>query len=290
MLITNKLNINANNHQRGLTLVELLIGMLVGIIVVGGGITVFTNSVKDQADNISLTRLNQDLRSMMDIMVRDIRRAGYVTSDPDTHFLSLQNNPFFETDSADITLYDTNGTGSCIVYSYNRDESDDNDDDESSGAGDGRIDVETRERLGFRFAADGDFDMRKSGTTNTNCTNGSWETITSPYVQITNLTFTLTTSSLNVTSMINDDDGDGTVESTDTDGVPYGDDDLDGLCDPGEVCDNCTNDGSSGAPACLFVRNVTISLTGNLVADNTVSQTITEWIRIRNDKFVDAIP
>jgi len=32
---------------------------------------------------------------MMDIMARDIRRAGFVTADPVTNFSALQSNPFF---------------------------------------------------------------------------------------------------------------------------------------------------------------------------------------------------
>ncbi|HHZ71202.1 MAG TPA: hypothetical protein EYN54_13210 [Methylococcaceae bacterium] len=73
MLITRK-------QQAGLTLVELMIGLLVGTIIIAGGLRVFTVVIRGQSDNVKLTRLNQDMRAMMDIMVRDIRRAGFVTS------------------------------------------------------------------------------------------------------------------------------------------------------------------------------------------------------------------
>ncbi|MGZ8934443.1 MAG: prepilin-type N-terminal cleavage/methylation domain-containing protein [Methylobacter sp.] len=45
-------------QQTGVTLIELLIGLLVGLIVVAGGISVFVTSVKGQTDNIKLSRLN----------------------------------------------------------------------------------------------------------------------------------------------------------------------------------------------------------------------------------------
>ncbi|OQK16827.1 hypothetical protein AU255_02680 [Methyloprofundus sedimenti] len=280
-----------SKRQTGLTLVELLVGMLVGMIVMAGAISIFSNSFNSQSDNIQLTRLNQDLRAMMDIMERDIRRAGFVTSDPDNNFASLQANPFFDSATGgattDIGIYNS---GACIVYSYNSDN-------------DSPPVVDSNERRGFLL--DGtNLEMRKYGATNENCSTGAeWETITDPGIEITALQFTLTTSTLNVTSMINDDDGDGTVEPSDSDGIPYGDDDGDGLCDwtdtnndgvrdtnELEVCNTCTRDGSPPDPACLYVRNVTISLTGRLANDTAVTQTITEEIRIRNDKFVAAVP
>ena len=43
-------------------------------------------------------------------------------------------------------------------------------------------------------------------------------------------------------------------------------------------------------PPAYTVRNVAISLTGRLRDDNAVTQTITEQVRVRNDKFLSAIP
>lgn len=270
---------NHSKYQAGLTLVELMIGLLIGLIVVGGGISVFSISVKGQSDNIKLTRLNQDLRSMMDIMVRDIRRAGFVTSDPTTNLTSLLNNPFTDAitvgSTTDLELHNANA---CIVYAYNR-----NDDTPPI--------VTSNERLGFKQVG-AELRMRQSGSTNENCDNSRWQNITEAEVEITNLQFTLTTSPLNVSSMIEDDDTDGVVEASDSDGIPYGDDDNNGVCDIAEVCNTC-NRGSpavSGDPACLYIRNIVITLTGRLASDNTVSQTITTQTRIRNDKFLAAVP
>jgi len=265
-------------QQTGVTLIELLIGMLVGLIIVAAGIAVFSTSLRGQTDNIKLARLNQDMRAMMDIMERDIRRAGFVTSDPETNWALLQNNPFFGA-TTDIAVWDYDGSYlNCIVYAYNRDN-------------DSPPTVTDNERMGFRLKQDGKLEMRSSGGTNVSCDNqgDSWETITEPEVEITALNFTLNPTVLNVTSMINDDDGDGVTEATDTDGIPYGDDDGDGSCDTGEVCNTCVRDGSPD-PACLYVRNISITLSGRLRDDNAVTQTITEQVRVRNDKFLAAIP
>jgi len=276
--------------QAGATLIELLIGMLVGIIVVAGGMSVYVTSVRGQSENIKLARLNQDMRAMMDTMERDIRRAGFVTSDPETNFDSLKSNPFFDSSDpnfAELAVYNPGTTtGSCIVYSYNMD-------DESPPQ------VDSNERLGFRLNGKaGELEMRSGGDTNEDCDDGEWESFTEPEVEITGLTFTLTEKPLNVSSMRDDDDHNGIVEPSDKDGIPWGDNNGNGLCDkdepqvltdPDKSCNFCTRDGSPD-PACLYVRYVTIKLEGQLRDDNGVKQTITEQVRIRNDKFLDAIP
>jgi prepilin peptidase dependent protein B len=277
-------------RQTGVTLVELMIGLLIGLIIVAGGLSVFSNSVRGQADNIKLSRLNQDLRAMMDIMVRDIRRAGFVTSYPDTNFASLKNNPFFSGAVNDIAVYDV---GRCLVYAYNRD---DNDADNNNVVGDIETPstVDSNERLGFRLN-NGKLQMRTSGTSNENCSNGNWQTITEPEVEITGLTFSLTSTALNVTSMDTDTDGDGCYDGDDQNPttaspscktVNFGNN----LCDTGESCNTCTRDNSAPDPACLYIRNVAITLTGRLLDDINVTQTITEQVRVRNDKYLAPIP
>lgn len=257
-------------RQKGLSLIELMIGLLVGAIVAGGAISVFTNSLESSTDNIELARLNQDLRAMMDIMVRDIRRAGYVTDNPAANSAALQANPYLDSATpgltTDIAVYNN---GSCIVYAYNRDN---------------LITVTPSERLGFKLD-NGELKMRKTGATNENCSNtggnldSDWETITDPDVQITALAFTLAESELSITSMLTD------VLPGPPDGFADGDDNHNTFCDEGESCNTC-NTGDK----CLYIRTIDISLAGELKDDPGVTQTITEQIRVRNDKYVASAP
>jgi len=64
----------------GLTLIELLIAMVLGIIVLGTVITVFATTVRYNSDNLQMIRLNQELRGVMSLISRDLRRAGYFNS------------------------------------------------------------------------------------------------------------------------------------------------------------------------------------------------------------------
>lgn len=269
-------------QQTGVTLIELLIGMLIGLIIVAAGISVFVTSFKGQTDNIKLSRLNQDMRSMMDIMERDIRRAGFATSDPANNLAALKNNPFFN-DTGAATTDLTSPSKDCILYAYNRD----NDTQPPQ--------VDPEERLGFRLNDKGELQMRQTGSTNTKCDDGEWESITEPEVKITGLEFTIKPKELNVTSMTIDTDADGCYDGDDQDpnannpnckAGTYGNN----LCDAGEGCNTCTRDGVSPDPACLYVRDVVIKLAGSLRDDNAVTQTINEQVRVRNDKFLDAIP
>ena len=244
--------------QQGVTMIELLVGLLVGLVVLGAATAAFLSSLGAQTDNLGLARLNQDRRSMMDIMTRDIRRAGFVTSDPAKNSAALLNNPFFSADK-DIRVLNS---GACIVYSYNA-----NDDSPPV--------VGSNEHFGFRLNGNGVLQMRSSGTTNTSCDDGTWESITEPEILITDLTFTLSESSLNATSMATDSNDDGVMD---------GDDNGNGFCDTGEACNTCQS-----GDACLYVRSVTISLSGEIRSDDTVTQTITQQVRLRNDKFVESL-
>lgn len=265
-------------RQSGLSLIEMMIGLSIGLIIVAAAMSVYVSTIQGQADNTKITRLNQDLRAMMDIMVRDIRRAGFVTSAPSVNYLSLQANPFFNSTTSnattDITIHNS---ATCIVYSYNRDN-------------DAPVVVDNNERLGFRLNDGGEMEMRSTGSTNENCTNTSWESITEPEVEIVSLVFTLSSTPLNVTSMATDTDGDQCMDGDDADPVlaspscasgNYGN----GECDTGESCNICTT-----GQACLYVRKVSISMTGRLRDDPNVTQTVGDQIKVRNDKFVAIVP
>jgi len=62
--------------QRGLSLVELMVGIAVGLFVVAGAAFVVATQLGDNRRLLLETQLQQDLRATMDIITREIRRAG----------------------------------------------------------------------------------------------------------------------------------------------------------------------------------------------------------------------
>lgn len=63
--------------QRGLSIVELMVGIALGLIIVAGAILMAINGISSNRAMLSETRLNQDLRAAIDLIARDLRRAGY---------------------------------------------------------------------------------------------------------------------------------------------------------------------------------------------------------------------
>jgi type II secretory pathway pseudopilin PulG len=65
------------SSTRGLSIVELLVGIAVGLFVLAGAAMVATNQITDNRRLLLETQIQQDMRTAMDIIVRDIRRSGY---------------------------------------------------------------------------------------------------------------------------------------------------------------------------------------------------------------------
>jgi prepilin-type N-terminal cleavage/methylation domain-containing protein len=66
--------------QQGLTLVELMVGLVVGLIVIGGSLAMFLSTLQSSNHTLKMSKLNQDLTAVMQLMVNEVRRAGH-TSD-----------------------------------------------------------------------------------------------------------------------------------------------------------------------------------------------------------------
>ncbi|NQW92722.1 MAG: PilW family protein, partial [Polaromonas sp.] len=63
-------------YQRGLTLVELMISMVLGLVIVGGVLSIFISTNQTAKVNDNLMRIQENARTAFDLMARDIREAG----------------------------------------------------------------------------------------------------------------------------------------------------------------------------------------------------------------------
>lgn len=96
-----------NRDQRGFTLVELMVGLVVGIIVIGGSLAMFLATLQNSSHTLRASKLNQDLTAVMQLMVNEVRRASY------------------SSDSTDSLAFDT--ANNCFIYSYDDDQDDSTD-------------------------------------------------------------------------------------------------------------------------------------------------------------------
>ena len=62
---------------RGLSIMELLIGIAVGMVVISGAAMLFARNLSGSRLLLAESRLNEDLRNAADLLTRDLRRAGY---------------------------------------------------------------------------------------------------------------------------------------------------------------------------------------------------------------------
>jgi prepilin peptidase dependent protein B len=64
-------------HQRGLSLIELMIGITVALFIAAAGGSMLVGQLREHRALALEARLTQDLRTAADLITRDLRRAGY---------------------------------------------------------------------------------------------------------------------------------------------------------------------------------------------------------------------
>lgn len=297
----------------GFSLVELMIGLTLGLIIISGVLGIFSNTVKNQSDNLKMSRLNQELRAVMDVMARDIRRAGYwapaadatrpvgtlqpsatsgtitlTSSQPAASgpFLALNTAPKSITGlkiisgagSATITGYIDGSTvtgsvtstfsstasipqGKWMIANPFTDVAANNDILVSGSCVQYTYDmngdtvVDNNERFGFRYNSSlSRVEMHKGGAISCPGT-GDWETLTTDSViEITSLTLSV----------------------------------ADSQCINGNNMGMCASSTPAKGDVLLYVREIDIALTGRLKGDPAVTRTLTQTVKVRNDRIAVA--
>ena len=148
-----------------------MITMAIGLALTAGVISIFSNTIKNSSDFLSMTRVDQDLHSIMEFMVKEVRRAWFVSD-------------FSPGDSTEFYLQADSNT--CLRYSY----------DDDTNATYGKIDNEER----FAFRQNGD--NLQWGEQATSCTSAnSWNNVNDSNVTIIEaLKFTVDTKCINLTT------------------------------------------------------------------------------------------
>ena len=63
--------------SRGVSIVELMIGITIGLFILAGASLVMTSQISDNRRLLLDTQVQQDLRAVSSLIVRDLRRANY---------------------------------------------------------------------------------------------------------------------------------------------------------------------------------------------------------------------
>lgn len=105
-------------RNAGFTLVELMVGILVATLVIAAIAALYITVIRGAIFITQEARLTQETRVAMDMMINDIRRAGYshasrVQQDAD----DLPDNPFMRTDASPVRDMRIHGDD-CILVAY----------------------------------------------------------------------------------------------------------------------------------------------------------------------------
>ncbi len=101
----------ARARNRGLSLVELMLSMLLGLLVVAGAITIFVSNSQTYRATESLGRVQENSRVAFELMVRDLREAGGSACERDLPTVNVLNNAgtdWWATWGAAVTGFESN--------------------------------------------------------------------------------------------------------------------------------------------------------------------------------------
>ena len=172
-----------NTRNRGFTLIELMVSLVLGLVVVGGVMGVFMSTYQANAQNIKSVRLNEEMRAVMSMMSRDIRRAGVRSFDWSATTTDWFVTNYFAATGANWVVSKMTGVAddnSCVRLSYSVSNN---------------SDVNPGNRFGYRLNTAGVIETYSHNAMSSwSCNGGSWQPITDGNIAwVRSLVFTTTT-------------------------------------------------------------------------------------------------
>ena len=166
-----------NTRNRGFTLIELMVALVLGLVVIGGVMGVFMSTYQANAQNIKAIRLNEEMRAVVSLMSRDIRRAGGKTIDWTTTAWYLSSNPMSTATAWVVSKQTDAPDNSCIRLAYSI---------SATGTADAN-------RFGYRLDPLSGEMLTYNHNGQWTCDGSGWQPITDPKIAwIQSLSFTVT--------------------------------------------------------------------------------------------------
>lgn len=291
-------------HQKGFGIPELLIGITIGLIVVAAAMTLMQVTLRNSGDNIKMARLEQDLRQAMQMISRDLRRAGWWDASMDVARVSIVSPLKLSATSGAATLssvdegaLDSIGAmaeGGTLIHV------------DSDG-------VVHRATIGDYDSDAETYDVTLTGTWPDYVTEsegireGAWNIIRPEAV------ITLDTTNKNCILIAYDSNLDGTLAAGEFFGFKLDTTDkvlemrssgaTTNTCDSGgtwqeltdknfievtafQVTDNSPATVTTTNNLTIAIREYTITITGNLKGNTGIARTLRETIKVRNDRII----
>jgi prepilin peptidase dependent protein B len=241
--------LSLRSAQRGLSIVEMMVGIAIGLIIVAAATLMVAGQLADNRRLLLETQIQQDLRATADLISRDLRRAGFWR---DAHLATgaaaaagnALGNPYaaLELPTAASPLLPTRFAYADVSAPENQT-------------------VDNNERRGFRL---------NNGVIQAELGNGNWQPLTDR--DVLNVTGFAVTPRVECVALR----------------CPTGDAACLAMAKrPTAAVSTCTA-GDNPCPAYQQIRNVSLTITGTPANDASIERSITTRVRVRNDAVVNA--
>jgi len=107
------------HREKGVTLVEMLIGLALSLVVVSSMVGLMSNSLGTATRIIQMTQLSDELRNTMSMATRDLRRANYNANAYSCYANSdCGTDPLANVTMGAVTIENNN----CMIFQIDRDQ------------------------------------------------------------------------------------------------------------------------------------------------------------------------
>ena len=142
-------------RQRGISMVELLVGLAVGLFIAAAGVTLMAGNLRENRSLALESRVMQELRTASDIITRDLRRAGYwagsLAAVQPAAATAVPANPY-------LVVRATTTPEHSVSFGFSRDATENNT-------------LDSNEQFGFRL---------RGGVVQMQLGSGNWQALTDP--------------------------------------------------------------------------------------------------------------
>ncbi len=142
-----------SSPMRGISMVELLVGLAVGLFIAAAGVTLMAGNLRENRSLMLESRLMQDLRTASDIITRDLRRAGFWAGAVDSVQLpagaARPTNPY-------AALAPSAAASDAVSFAFSRDSTENHS-------------LDSNEQFGFRL---------RNGVIQMQLGSGNWQALT----------------------------------------------------------------------------------------------------------------
>jgi type IV pilus assembly protein PilW len=100
---------------KGFTLIELMISVVLGLIVIGGVVSVMLANKRSYRTNEGLSQIQESVRTAFELMARDIRQAGGNGCDNNNRVGNVLNNGLWWSTWFGVTGFDSSQTDTAVI-------------------------------------------------------------------------------------------------------------------------------------------------------------------------------